>query len=258
MENVVKTLLKGGGHMQKKERLDKILSNLGYGSRRDIKGLAKAGSIEINGEIVKDSSVKVDPYGSIIKIKGETINYREFIYLMMNKPQGFISSTDDFRDKTVIDLISDEYKVFNPFPVGRLDKDTEGLMILSNDGQLSHRILSPKKHVEKLYYVEVEGLVTEEDKLLFREGITIDDGYKTLPAKLDIIVSQRISKVYLTIEEGKFHQVKRMFLAVGKKVLYLKRIAIGGLKLDESLGLGEYRELTEEEILLLEKKGLSV
>lgn len=244
--------------MQKKERLDKILSNLGYGSRRDIKGLAKAGSIEINGEIVKDSSVKVDPYGSIIKIKGETINYREFIYLMMNKPQGFISSTDDFRDKTVIDLISDEYKVFNPFPVGRLDKDTEGLMILSNDGQLSHRILSPKKHVEKLYYVEVEGLVTEEDKLLFREGVTIDDGYKTLPAKLDIIVSQGISKVYLTIEEGKFHQVKRMFLAVGKKVLYLKRIAIGGLKLDESLGLGEYRELTEEEILLLEKKGLSV
>lgn len=177
---------------------------------------------------------------------------------MMNKPQGFISSTDDFRDKTVIDLISDEYKVFNPFPVGRLDKDTEGLMILSNDGQLSHRILSPKKHVEKLYYVEVEGLVTEEDKLLFREGVTIDDGYKTLPAKLDIIVSQGISKVYLTIEEGKFHQVKRMFLAVGKKVLYLKRIAIGGLKLDESLGLGEYRELTEEEILLLEKKGLSV
>lgn len=242
--------------MQKKERLDKVLSNLGYGSRKDVKGLAKAGSIEVNGEVVVDSSIKIDPYDSVIKIDGEAVEYRKFIYLMMNKPQGVISSTDDFRDETVIDLISDKYKVFNPFPVGRLDKDTEGLMVLSNDGQLSHRILSPKNHVEKLYYAEIEGIVTEKDRQLFKEGITIDDGYKTLPAELEIIDSGNISKVNLTIKEGKFHQVKRMFLAIGKKVVYLKRIAIGGLKLDENLGLGEYRELTGEEILLLEQKGL--
>ncbi|SCG82951.1 ribosomal small subunit pseudouridine synthase A [Proteiniborus sp. DW1] len=243
--------------MQKKERLDKILSNLGYGSRKDVKGLVKSGSIEVDGKIVKDGSLKIDPYSSVLKIKGEVVEYREFIYLMMNKPQGVISSTDDFRDKTIIDLISDQYKVFNPFPVGRLDKDTEGLMVLTNDGQLSHRVLSPKKHVEKLYYAEVEGVVTEEDKKLFSEGVILDDGYKTLPAKLEIIASDSISKIYLTIKEGKFHQVKRMFLSVGKRVIYLKRMAIGGLRLDESLGLGEYRELTNEEILLLEKKGLS-
>ncbi len=243
--------------MQQKERLDKILSNLGYGSRKDVKGLVKSGVIEVNEKIVTDSSVKIDPYNSVLKIEGEIIEYREFIYLMMNKPQGVISSTDDFRDKTVIDLISDGYKVFNPFPVGRLDKDTEGLMVLTNDGQLSHRVLSPKKHVEKLYYAEVEGEVTEEDKRLFSEGVTLDDGYKTLPAKLEILISDHISKIYLTIKEGKFHQVKRMFSAVDKKVIYLKRMAIGGLRVDESLELGEYRELTGEEILLLERKGLS-
>ncbi|MFA5523003.1 MAG: pseudouridine synthase [Tissierellales bacterium] len=240
--------------MQKNERLDKILSNLGYGSRKDIKSLAKSGSIEVNGRIVKDSSVKIEPYASVIKIEGEVVEYREFIYLMMNKPQGVISSTDDFRDKTVIDLISDEYKAFKPFPVGRLDKDTEGLMVLTNDGQLSHRVLSPKKHVEKLYYAEVEGIVTEEDNQAFVDGVILDDGYKTLPAKLEILSSGELSKIFLRIKEGKFHQVKRMFLSVGKKVVYLKRMAIGGLKLDESLAIGEYRELTKEEIILIEKK----
>ncbi len=243
--------------MQKKERLDKILSSLGYGSRKDVKGLVKSGSIEVDGKVVRDSSLKIDPYNSVLKVDGEVVEYREFIYLMMNKPQGVISSTDDFRDKTVIDLLSDQYKAFNPFPVGRLDKDTEGLMVLTNDGQLSHRVLSPKKHVEKLYYAEIEGVVTEEDKKLFSQGVILDDGYKTLPAKLEILASDNISKIYLTIKEGKFHQVKRMFLSVGKRVIYLKRLAIGGLRLDESLGLGEYRELTAEEIMLLERKGLS-
>lgn len=242
--------------MSKSERLDKILANLGYGSRKDIKGLARAGIVKVNGETIRDSSIKINPYTSKIEIDDEIVEYREFIYLMMNKPKGYISSTDDFRDKTVIDLISDEYKVFNPFPVGRLDKDTEGLMILSNDGQLSHRVLTPKNRIEKLYYAEIEGTVTEEDKLSFQEGIVLDDGYKTLPSKLDILTIGHISKVYVTIEEGKFHQIKRMFLALGKRVAYLKRIAIGGLKLDESLELGEYRELTQEEIILLEKKGL--
>lgn len=239
--------------MAKLKRLDKILSNLGYGSRKEIKKLAKSGCIEVNDKVVKDSSTKVDPYNSVIKVEGEVVEYKEFIYLMMNKPQGVISATEDFRDRTVIDLISDNYKVFKPFPVGRLDKDTEGLLILSNDGQLAHRILSPKKHVNKVYYAEVDGKVTEEDKLLFMEGVILDDGYKTLPAKLEILDSNNISKVKLTIKEGKFHQVKRMFLAVGKKVIYLKRIAIGGLKLDETLELGDYRELTEKELALLEK-----
>jgi len=243
--------------MEKKERLDKILSNLGYGSRKDIKNLAKAGNIQVDDKVVLDSSIKIEPNNSIIKVNGEIVEYKKYIYLMMNKPQGVISATEDFRDKTVIDLISDKYKAFNPFPVGRLDKDTEGLLILTNDGQLSHRVLSPKKHVEKLYYAEIAGIVTEKDKVVFSEGIVLDDGYKTLPAKLEILESNNISKVYLTIKEGKFHQVKRMFLAVGKKVIYLKRLAMGGLKLDESLGLGEYRELTVEEIQLLEKKGLS-
>lgn len=243
--------------MEKKERLDKILSNLGYGSRKDIKNLAKAGNIQVDDKVVLDSSIKIEPNNSIIKVNGEIVEYRKYIYLMMNKPQGVISATEDFRDKTVIDLISDKYKVFKPFPVGRLDKDTEGLLILTNDGQLAHRVLSPKKHVEKLYYAEIAGIVTEKDKVVFSEGIILDDGYKTLPAKLEILESNNISKVYLTIKEGKFHQVKRMFSSVGKKVIYLKRLAMGGLKLDESLGLGEYRELTEEEIQLLEKKGLS-
>ncbi|MGF7056745.1 pseudouridine synthase [Brassicibacter mesophilus] len=239
--------------MQKKERLDKILSNLGYGSRKDVKSLAKSGSIKVDGEVIKDNSFKLDPNVSKIEVNDQEVSYRKYIYLMMNKPSGVISSTDDWRDKTVLDLIDNEYKVFNPFPVGRLDKDTEGLLILSNDGQLAHQILSPKKHVKKKYYVEVNGIVTDDDKKEFKQGVIIDDGYKTLPAELEILFSGEISKVYLTIVEGKFHQVKRMFKAVDKEVTYLKRVAMGDLYLDESILLGEYRELTEEEISLLQE-----
>lgn len=234
--------------MIKKERIDKVLSNLGHGSRKEIKKLCKDGEVKIDGVIMKDSSQKFDPLNSSINVRGEDITYRENVYLMMNKPQGVVSATCDNLHETVIDLIDDEFKAFSPAPVGRLDKDTEGLMFISNDGKLAHRVLSPKKKVMKTYYAEVEGIVTEDDVKAFREGVYIDDDYKTLPADLEILESGDISKIELTIVEGKFHQVKRMFHAVEKEVVYLKRIRLGTLLLDHSLELGEYRELTEDEL----------
>ncbi len=237
--------------MAKGQRLDKVLAHLGYGSRRDIRDLCKKGLVKIDGRTVKDSSLHVNPEESEIKVNNEVIYYREFVYLMLNKPQGVISATEDSRHETVIDLLEKKYKSFEVFPVGRLDIDTEGLLILTNDGQLAHRVLSPKKHVPKTYYAEVEGLVTQEDVEAFKSGVTLDDGYETLPATLEIIESDELSVIELTIYEGKFHQVKRMFEAVGKSVVYLQRVKMGALELDEALELGEYRELTEDEIQLL-------
>ena len=173
---------------------------------------------------------------------------------MLNKPDGYISATFDKRDPIVLDLIDKEALIFEPFPVGRLDKDTEGLLVLTNDGQLAHRVLSPKKHVPKTYYAKVEGVVTEEDVKAFADGVILDDGYETMPAELEILKSDEISEIELTIHEGKFHQVKRMFESVGKKVVYLKRLSMGKLKLDEGLALGKYRELTEEEVKMIEEK----
>lgn len=240
--------------MSKVERLDKVLSNIGYGSRKDVKGFIKDGLVKVNNHIIKDSGYKVDPYADRINIDGEDIFYREYIYLMMNKPQGLVSSTDDPLTRTVIDLLSDEYKIFKPFPAGRLDKDTEGLLLITNDGKLAHELLSPKKRVDKTYYVEVDGVLEEEHIKLFKNGIVLDDGYKTLSSKLDILESSVISKVNLTIQEGKYHQVKRMFESLSMKVLYLKRITMGSLVLDSELKPGEYRELYEEEISLLKSR----
>ena len=237
--------------MAKGQRLDKILAHLGYGSRREIRDLCKKGLVVIDGKAVKDSSMHVNPEESEIKVNNEVVFYREFVYLMLNKPQGVISATEDSRHETVIDLLDKQYKSFELFPVGRLDIDTEGLLILTNDGQLAHRVLSPKKHVPKTYYAEVEGIVTEEDIRAFKAGVTLDDGYETLPAILEIINSAEVSEIELTIFEGKFHQVKRMFDAVGKKVIYLQRVKMGALELDDSLELGEYREITDSEIELL-------
>ncbi len=234
--------------MIKKERIDKVLANLGHGSRKEIKKLCKDGEVKIDGVVMKDSSQKFDPVNSVINVRGEDVTYRENVYLMMNKPQGVVSATNDNLHETVIDLIDDEFKAFDPFPVGRLDRDTEGLMLISNDGKLSHKVLSPKKKVNKTYYAEVEGIVTDADIKAFKQGVYIDDDYKTRPAELEIIESGDISKIELTIVEGKFHQVKRMFLAVDKEVVYLKRIRMGTLLLDHSLELGEYRELTEQEL----------
>lgn len=240
--------------MSKKLRIDKILSNVGYGSRAEIKKYCKYGIVSVNGEVVNNPGLQVDPENDEIIFDGEKVNYREFIYIMLNKPGGYISATYDKFDPIVLDLIDPSYLVFEPFPVGRLDKDTEGLLVLTNDGQLSHRVLSPKKHVPKTYYAKVEGKVTNEDILEFEKGVVLDDGYKTMPSKLNILKSDEISEIELTINEGKFHQVKRMFESVGKKVVYLKRLSMGNLKLDESLALGEYRELTLDEIKQMEER----
>ena len=238
--------------MAKKQRVDKVLSNLGYGSRAELKKFCKQGLVFVNGKAVSNPGLQVDTDIDEIVFNGEKINYREFIYLMMNKPDGYISVTFDKHDPIVLDLIDDEYLVFEPFPVGRLDKDTEGLLVLTNDGQLAHRVLSPKKHVPKTYYAKIDGKVTEEDIEAFKQGVTLDDGYETMPSELVILKSDDISEIELTIHEGKFHQVKRMFESVGKTVVYLKRLSMGALKLDETLELGEYRELTDEEVKLIE------
>ena len=240
--------------MPKKQRIDKILSNLGYGCRSELKILCKNGLVKVNGKVINNPGVQVDVDNDEIIFNGEKVVYKEFIYLMLNKPDGYISATFDKRDPIVLDLIDKEDLVFEPFPVGRLDKDTEGLLVLTNDGQLAHRVLSPKKHVPKTYYAKVEGVVTEEDVKAFADGVTLDDGYETMPAELVILKSDEISEIELTIHEGKFHQVKRMFESVGKKVVYLKRLSMGKLKLDESLALGEYRELTEEEVKMIEER----
>jgi 16S rRNA pseudouridine516 synthase len=242
------------GTGKKTQRIDKILGNLGYGSRSDLKKIVKQGRITLNGSIVKDSGVQADPELDIIEVDGERVVYRKFIYLMLHKPQGVISATEDLRDRTVIDLLPDEYKVFAPFPVGRLDKDTEGLLLLTNDGGLAHDLLSPRKHVPKIYLADCIGRIGEAEITHFQIGVELDDGYVTMPAQLEILeygeyddgtVKSRIS---LTISEGKFHQVKRMFESVGSKVTYLKRLSMGSLTLDASLPLGSFRELTEAEL----------
>lgn len=231
------------------ERLDKIISNLGYGSRKEVKELVKKKLVEVDGEIVKDNKMKIDPEVSVIKINGEELFYRKYIYLMMNKPDGVVSATYDSRDETVIDLLHVDHQVFEPFPVGRLDKDTVGLLLLTNDGDLNHRLISPKWGVNKVYYAKIDKKVTEDDIEKFKNGITLDDGYLCREAKLEIInASEEESEIYVTVHEGKFHQVKRMFEAVDKNVIYLQRVEFGGLELDEDLEEGEYRELTEKEV----------
>lgn len=235
-------------------RLDKLLANMGYGSRKEVKQLLKQKAVTVDGQYVKDAAMHVDPDQQDVSVFGERVVYTEFVYLMMNKPAGVISATEDLRDETVIDLLEPLHQHFEPFPVGRLDKDTEGLLLITNDGVLAHNLLSPKKHVPKVYYAQIEGVVTERDILAFAEGVELDDGYVTKPGQLVILTSGEQSEIELTISEGKFHQVKRMFEAVGKKVTYLKRLSMGSLKLDDSLELGEYRELTEDELAALQNQ----
>ena len=232
-------------------RLDKLLANMGYGSRKEVKQLLKEKAVTVDGVAVKDAAMKVDPETQDVSVYGERVVYTEFIYLMMNKPPGIISATEDRYDETVIDLLDPLAQHFKPFPVGRLDKDTEGLLLITNDGSLSHNLLSPKKHVPKTYYATIDGVVTEADIEAFRKGVELEDGYVTKPGELVILKSGDVSEIELTIQEGKFHQVKRMFEAVGKKVTYLKRLSMGPLVLDETLELGDYRELTEEELAAL-------
>ena len=231
-------------------RLDKYLADMGIGTRQEVKKYIRQGKVKVEEEVIKAPEYKVDEKACSVWYEGVPVRYDSYEYYMLHKPAGVVSATEDARDKTVVELIRDK-KRKDLFPVGRLDKDTEGLLLITNDGELAHRLLSPKMHVDKTYYAVVEGEVTEEDVCAFREGVDIGTGTTqewTKPARLEIISSGQRSEIRLTIQEGKFHQVKRMFLKRGKEVVYLKRERMGALVLDDTLLPGEYRRLTDEEL----------
>ena len=241
-------------------RLDKFLANSGIGTRKEVKEILKNKKISVNDVFVKDGKIHIDEAKDVVKYENKIISYKPFVYIMMNKPAGVISATEDNHHKTVIDLLNNEYRTYDIFPVGRLDIDTEGLLLLTNDGILSHNLLSPKKHVNKKYYVKIANSLSENDVKALENGIELEENFVTKKAKVEIISNDSENKniengneknenlVYITISEGKFHQVKRMFKAVGNEVFYLKRVKMGNLLLDEKLELGEYRELTEKEL----------
>ena len=235
-------------------RLDKYLCETGFGTRSQVKDLLKKGQVMVNGEVVKKPELKINETTDQILCQGKKASYQKNIYLMLHKPAGVVSATEDNREKTVLDLVRLEDRKNGLFPVGRLDKDTEGLLLLTDDGELAHRLLSPKKHVDKTYYAKIDGQVTEEHVKQFREGLDIGDEKKTLPAVLTILLSGPVSEIEVTIHEGRFHQIKRMFEAVGCKVTYLKRLSMGSLVLDETLPPEEYRPLTEAELEGLTKQ----
>lgn len=231
-------------------RLDKYLADMSIGTRQEVKKYIRQGRVKINEDIIKKPEYKIREDEDKVTFDGAPVAYETFEYYMLNKPAGVISATEDKRDKTVLDLIK-EKKRKDLFPVGRLDKDTEGLLLITNDGALAHRLLSPKKHVDKCYYAKISGGVTEDDVRVFKERINIgtqEEPEWTMPAELKILEKGTVSRIRLTIREGKFHQVKRMFLAVGKEVVYLKRERMGALVLDEELAPGEYRKLTDSEL----------
>ncbi|MGI6094293.1 MAG: pseudouridine synthase [Lachnospiraceae bacterium] len=229
-------------------RLDKYLADMGVGTRSQVKQKIRKGLIQVNQIVVKEADYKVDLSKDRILADGQQISYVQMEYYMLHKPAGYVSATEDKREKTVLELLP-EQKRKDLFPVGRLDKDTEGLLLITNDGALAHRLLSPKKHVEKTYFARIRGMVTEADAALFREGLDIGDEKKTLPASLVIQeAGEDISQVWITLCEGRFHQIKRMFEAVGKEVVYLKRLSMGPLTLDASLPVGSCRHLTQQEI----------
>lgn len=234
-----------------KLRIDKYLADMGIGTRTEIKAYIKKGMITINGRIVKSPSEKADTVEDNVFYNGEEIQYLQYEYFILNKPAGVISASDDKKQITVLDLIEDRQRD-DLFPVGRLDKDTEGLLLITNDGMLAHNLLSPKKHVDKTYYVETEGCLNEEHISMFAEGINVENEFVALPAKLEILSSEgNITKSLLTINEGKFHQVKRMMSAVNNEVTYLKRLTMGPLTLPDDLNVGEYRRLTIKEFNML-------
>ena len=229
-------------------RLDKYISLCTGLSRKEVKQIIKNGVL-VNEEKINKADYKVDENKDEVNINNVRLRYREYVYFMLNKPKNYISATDDKKHKTVLDLLTKSDKILNPYPVGRLDIDTEGLLLITNDGELTHNLLSPKKKVAKTYYLEVSGELLEEYVEKISAGIVLEDGYKCKSAKLEILTSNlKKSSAYITIIEGKFHQVKRMMQVLGCKVTYLKRLSMGNLKLDEKLKLGEYRELTQEEI----------
>lgn len=230
-------------------RLDKYLADMNIGTRSEVKELIRRKKVTVNGVLVSDPGLQVTESDDVI-VNGEPVNYEEYRYFMLNKPTGVVSATEDNLDKTVIDLLQGE-NTKGLFPVGRLDKDTEGLLLITNDGDLSHRMLSPKKHVEKCYYVELEYPITKEDIKELVAGVDIGDDELTHPAKVEAITT---TSIYLTITEGRFHQVKRMMKAVNNEVTYLKRVSFGPLELDNNLEPGSYRRLDDGEILMLQIK----
>ena len=239
--------------MAKLMRLDKYLVEMNKGSRTQIKDAAKKGRIQVNGVPEKKTERKIDPETDEVTFDGQAVSYRAMEYIMLYKPQGVISATEDKRHRTVIDLLSGENRS-DLFPVGRLDIDTEGLLLLTNDGDLTHRLLAPGKHVDKVYFARIEGKLPETAVEQMAAALTLTDGTPVMPGKLEILKQwEKGAEILLTIQEGKFHQVKRMFEALGCQVVFLKRLSMGSLKLDPELKPGEYRPLTEEELELLGK-----
>ena len=231
-------------------RLDKYLADMGAGTRQEVKHKIRKGLVSVNGETVRSPDIKIRQGEDAVSLEGKSMEYVTYEYYMLNKPAGTVSATEDPRDLTVVDLILEKRRK-DLFPVGRLDKDTEGLLLITNDGALSHSLLSPRRHVDKTYYARIRGRVTKEDVRAFGKGLDIGENgreERTMPGVLEIIASNEESEIRLTIQEGKYHQVKRMFQAVGKEVTYLKRERMGPLVLDPKLHPGEYRELTEEEL----------
>lgn len=230
------------------ERLDKLLAGTGKWSRREVKALVRQGLVRVDGRLAASAEDKLDPAAAIITVAGETISLCRFTYVMLHKPAGVLTATEDRKQPTVLDLLPPELRRIGLAPVGRLDKDTEGLLLLTNDGELAHRLLSPKYHVDKRYLARVDGELSAADTEAFARGMTLGDGLECLPAGLEVL-SDRVCIV--TLREGKFHQVKRMLAARGAPVLYLKRLSMGPLTLDDSLAAGAYRLLRAEEISAL-------
>ena len=235
------------------ERIDKIIASQGQYSRSEVKKLVKSGRVTLDGSVIKSSDIKADPDKSDIAIDGKSIRYKKHIYIMLNKPQGVVSATDDRDHKTVIDLVPKELKRDGLFPAGRLDGDTVGFVLITDDGDFAHEILSPKNHIMKTYHATLQRPVTGEDIRAFSEGVELRDGTLCLEAEVRSLDSDT-PMAEIKICEGKYHQVKRMFAALGNKVVFLKRVKMGGLSLDETLEEGQCREITTEELKLIKEK----
>ena len=229
------------------QRLDRIIASTGRYSRREVKELIRRGAVAVGGVPVRSAQEKADPETAEITVGGEKLVYRRYTWVMLNKPAGVLSATEDGRGVTVLDLLPRELQRQGLFPAGRLDKDTEGLLLLTNEGGLAHDLLSPRHHVDKEYFVRVDGCLTQEDCRAFAAGMTLEDGLRCLPAELEILTAGSVSEAHVTLREGKFHQIKRMLAQRGKPVTYLERIRMGPLRLDPALGRGEFRYLTERE-----------
>jgi 16S rRNA pseudouridine516 synthase len=232
-------------------RLDKLLSSQGFGSRTEIRNLIKQGRVMINEKIVHSADNKANPEKDNIFVNGKHINYQKYVYYMLNKPQGVVSASRDPKERTVLDLLPQDLRRPGLFPAGRLDKDTEGLVIITDDGVFAHEILSPKKHVDKKYFAILDNTIKLEQIELFEKGVTLSDGYECLPAKIEIIENDGNAQVYVILREGKYHQIKRMFLSFGTTVIYLKRISMGGLFLDDTLKKGEFKLLSDIEVSMI-------